>query len=204
MPSLVSNPFHPPPPGSDDPHQGVDLADRQTGSQMAVAGRPVQAVLGGKIAAVIKDRFPYGNALLLETPLDGLSKDWIAALGLTEPTSTPRSNLTLTCPEVVQRKWQEGRSLYLLYAHMQQAPEFQLDESVDCGQRIGNVGESGNALNPHLHLEVRLGPAGARFSSLAHYDNSATLEEMDNYCTWRVRGNFRLVDPMRLLGLSER
>jgi hypothetical protein len=39
---------------------------------------------------------------------------------------------------------------------------------------------------------------------MAHYDNSATPAEMDQYCTWRVRGIFRLVDPLFLLGLSER
>jgi len=204
MPALVSNPFHPPPPGSDDPHQGVDLADRLESSQIAVAGRLVQAVLDGSVAAVIQDRFPYGNALLVETPLDGLPEAWPAALSLAEPAPTPRPNLALTCPDVVQKNWQAGQSLYLLYAHLQQAPAFQQNDPVACGQGIGNIGDSGNALNPHLHLEVRLGPVGARFSSLAHYDNQATLAEMDNYCTWRVRGIFRLVDPLQLLGLPEK
>ena len=204
MAGLVSNPFHPPLPGSDDPHQAVDLADRQPDSQIALAGRVVQAVLGGGVAAVIQDRFPYGNALLVETPLEGLPNSLPAALGLTEPASTPIPNLALTCPDVVQKNWKAGQSLYLLYAHLQQAPTFLPGDPITCGQAIGIVGDSGNALNPHLHLEVRLGPSGVRFSSLAHYDNSATLEEMDNYCTWRVRGVFRLVDPMRLLGLSGR
>ena len=204
IPALVSNPFNPPPPGSDNPHQGVDLADRQGESYLAVAGRLVQALLSGKVAAVVRDRFPYGNALLVESPLDELPKGWIAELGLTEPAPTPRPDLALTCPDVIGKKWQEGQSLYLLYAHLQQTPTFQLDNLVTCGQRIGNLGDSGNALNPHLHLEVRLGPKGVRFSSLAHYDNRATPEEMDNYCTWRVRGIFRLVDPLRLLGLPEK
>lgn len=192
-----------PSPGSDDPHQAVDLADRQPDSQIALAGRVVQAVLGGSVAAVIRDRFPYGNALLVETPLEGLPNDLPAALGLTEPASTPIPNLALNCPDVVQKNFKAGQSLYLLYAHLQQAPTFQPGDPVTCGQAIGIVGDSGNALNPHLHLEVRLGPSGVRFNSLAHYENSATLEEMDNYCTWRVRGVFRLVDPMRLLGYSE-
>jgi murein DD-endopeptidase MepM/ murein hydrolase activator NlpD len=204
MPSLVSNPFHPPPPGSDDPHQAVDLADRQPGSQVALAGRVVQAVLDGSVAAVIHDRFPYGNALLVETPLEALPADLPTALGLTKPAPTLVPNLVLTCPDVSPKNWGGGQSLYLLYAHLQLTPAFQPGDPVSCGEGIGLVGATGNALNPHLHLEVRLGPAGVRFQSMAHYDNSATLEEMDNYCTWRVRGVFRLVDPLHLLDISER
>jgi murein DD-endopeptidase MepM/ murein hydrolase activator NlpD len=204
MPALVSNPYNPPPPGSDDPHQGVDLADRAEGSGIALAGRQVQAVLAGRVAAVVKDRFPYGNALLVETPFEQLPAGWVEALGLREPIPTSQPDPALTCPDVVPKTWGEGSALYLLYAHLQQAPAFQTGDGVSCGQGIGAVGDSGNALNPHLHLEVRLGPAGAVFSSLAHYDNRATLEEMDQYCTWRVRGIFRLVDPLRLLALSDK
>ena len=201
MPALVSNPFAPPPPGSDDPHQAVDLADRAEGSGIALAGREVQAVLSGSVAAVIDDRFPYGNALLVETTLDGFPEAWIEALGLAEPIPTLQPVPALTCPDVVPKNWGKDTSLYLLYAHLQQAPAFQPGDAVSCGQGIGNVGDSGNALNPHLHLEVRQGPAGVRFTSLAHYDNRATPEEMDQYCTWRVRGIFRLVDPLKLLSL---
>jgi murein DD-endopeptidase MepM/ murein hydrolase activator NlpD len=201
LPALVSNPYNPPPPGSDDPHQGVDLADRAAGSGIALAGRQVQAVLAGKVAGVIQDRFPYGNALLVETPLEALPEAWIIDLGLREPASPWQPNLALTCPDVLPKNWGEGSSLYLLYAHLQEAPVFQTGDEVSCGQEIGAVGKSGNALNPHLHLEVRLGPAGAVFTSLAHYDNRATPEEMDQYCTWRVRGVFRPVDPLKLLSL---
>jgi murein DD-endopeptidase MepM/ murein hydrolase activator NlpD len=204
IPGLVSNPFHPPAPGSDDPHQGVDLADLLPGSQVAVSGRVVRAVVEGSVAAVIQDRFPYGNALLVETPIEILPGALLSGLGLSEAAPTSMPNLSLTCPNVVQKNWGEGQSLYLLYAHLQGAPVFQPGDTITCGQEIGNIGSSGNALNPHLHLEARFGPPGARFDSMAHYDNSATPAEMDHYCTWRVRGIFRLVDPLFLLGLSER
>ena len=58
---------------------------------------------------------------------------------------------------------------------------------------------SGNALNPHLHIEARIGPSDASFSSLAHYDASATIEEMQNYCLWRISGLFRVLDPLQVL-----
>ena len=34
---------------------------------------------------------------------------------------------------------------------------------------------------------------------MAHYDTSATQEEMRNYCLWRLSGAFQPFDPMLLL-----
>ncbi len=199
IPGLVSNPFNPPPPGSDNPHAGVDLADRQPGSLIALAGRPVQAVLPGAAAAVVADRFPFGNALIVETPLSNLPPAWVAGLNLPLPFKGPAPHTTLTCPSTGLPIFDsDQQSIYILYAHMQEKPQLRLDDTVACGQRIGLVGSSGNALNPHLHLEARVGPSGARFQSLSHYDNHATLAEMDAYCTWTVRGIFQVIDPLIL------
>ncbi len=197
---IISNPYHPPRPGSDDPHQGVDLADRLPDSQVAVAGRAVQAVLAGQVAAVIRDRFPYGNAILIETPLDEVWGGWQDQVGIptAAPTLAPVS--ALTCPHAPEPfTASTRRSLYLLYAHLQQPPDLQVEDAVTCGQAIGAVGSSGNALNPHLHLEARVGPAGLRLDSMAHYNASATPEEMSSYCLWRISGWFQLVDPLQVL-----
>jgi len=195
----ISNPYNPPPPGSDDPHQGVDLAVQQNG--LALAGGPALAVLSGKVAMLTADRFPYGYTLLVETPLEELPSAWMETLQPPTPAPTRPSNPALTCPAVTpQPSWDgESRSLYILYAHLQEQAAFQPGDRIQCGQAIGRIGQSGNALNPHLHLEVRVGPSGARFSSMAHYDNTAQIEEMGNYCLWRVSGVFQLVDPLRLL-----
>ena len=200
LPELVSNAFNPPPPGSDDPHHGVDLADLLPGSQVAVSGRRVQAVLPGQVAGIIIDRFPYGNALLVETPLDRLPAAWLDHLYLPQPAEGAPVHTSLTCPPEALEPWpdQGERSLYLLYAHLEETPALQAGDWVACGQAIGSVGMSGNALNPHLHLEVRVGPSGAGFTSLAHYDPGATLEEMAAYCTWRVGGRFIAIDPLNL------
>ena len=200
LPEAVVNPFHPPPPGSDDPHQGVDFAERRPGDQVALEGLPVHAVLSGQAASVIVDRFPYGNALLVETSLDNLPVTWQAQLQLPTPGPTLELRSALTCPPGSMPSGEsEGRSLYLLYAHMKEPVELQPGREVACGENIGAIGSSGNALNPHLHLEVRVGPSGAGFSGMAHYDSSASPEEMANYCTWRVSGIFQLIDPLRLL-----
>ena len=202
--SHIVNPFQPPPLGSDDPHQGVDLADLFPGSGVARSGRGVQAVLAGRVASVIRNRFPYGNAILIETRLEGLPAAWLDALQVPTPEPTPPARSALTCPTPqAPAVWELAqRSLYLLYAHMQQTPSLNSGEAVSCGEKLGVVGSTGNALNPHLHLEARLGPAGAVFTSMAHYDASASLAEMRAYCDWRVSGLFQLIDPMRVFTVS--
>ncbi len=162
---------------------------------------PVQAVLSGQVAMAQTDRFPFGSAILIETPLDQLPQAWVESLHLPAPLATPPPRSALTCPEGgLKPTWDvTHRSLYVLYAHLQDAPQVKPGENLTCGQAIGKVGQSGNALNPHLHLEVRVGPAGARFTSIAHYDNSATLEEMAGYCAWSVSGQFQVIDPLTLL-----
>jgi murein DD-endopeptidase MepM/ murein hydrolase activator NlpD len=197
--AAISNPFNPPPPGSDDPHQGVDLAVQQEG--IALAGAPALAVLSGSVAMVTADRFPYGYALLIETPIEALPPDVLAEIHLSTAAPTLAPDLALNCPAITPEPlWDpSARSLYVLYAHLESQPAFGLGDRIECGQTLGRIGQSGNALNPHLHLETRLGPAGARFISMAHYDNTATLEEMGNYCVWRVSGVFQLLNPLDLL-----
>jgi murein DD-endopeptidase MepM/ murein hydrolase activator NlpD len=198
----ISNPFYPPPVGSDDPHQGVDLADIAPDG-VAREGLQVNFVLPGQVAGIIQDRFPYGNALLVETPLENLPQDWVLNLELPRPVATPQVRSALTCPaSPLEPDWDaDNESLYLLYAHLQTSPNVKVGDQVNCGQEAGVIGSSGNALNPHLHLEARIGPAGAEFASLAHYDVSASVDEMAAYCVWRVSGIFRLMDPMSLFSL---
>jgi len=198
LPTLIANPYDPPPLGSDDPHQGVDLAQVQSG--IALSGLPVQAVLPGRVVLAVSGRFPYGNALLVETPLQSLPAAWLEALDLPVVPAAPEKRTSLTCPTPAAPPSYgfEQRSLYLLYAHLLEPPVLTPGEALECGQVIGAIGESGNALNPHLHLEVRLGPAGAHFDSMAHYDSSANPEEMAAYCQWRVSGAFLTIDPLLL------
>jgi murein DD-endopeptidase MepM/ murein hydrolase activator NlpD len=199
--AMISNPYHPPKPGSDDPHHGVDLAVRSPNTQVALAGNPVLAALPGRVAAVMHDRFPYGSAVLVETPLEAASPEWWAQAGVPAPAPTLPPHPALTCPAFTQPPtWDESRrSLYVLYAHMQSGLAVEAGQQVTCGQALGSVGDSGNALNPHLHFEVRTGPAAASLGSMAHYDASASPDEMATYCLWRVSGLFQLVDPMQLL-----
>lgn len=196
--TAVSNPYHPPKAGSDDPHQGVDLVVKQ--GDLSVAGHNVQAALSGTVVMALNDRFPYGNAVLIATALDELPAGFTALLP-EPPQATAVPDPRLTCPSFnIPVEWNTAPSmLYILYAHMQSAPTVRPGDSVTCGQTLGTVGNSGNAINPHLHFEVRLGPANASFDSMAHYDASASADEMANYCTWRISGWFQHLDPLPLL-----
>ena len=200
---MISNPFHPPPPGSDDPHHGVDLAVRMAGSQVAIAGNPVQAAIAGRVVMVNNDRFPYGNSIMIETPLVGAQAEWLAQADIPVAAPTLENHSALTCPNTVAPATNAShRSLYVLYAHMASISDLQVGDEISCGQLLGTVGDTGNALNPHLHFETRVGPSGVHLPGMAHYDVSATTDEMSGYCTWRISGLFQLVDPMKVLSLT--
>jgi murein DD-endopeptidase MepM/ murein hydrolase activator NlpD len=171
---IVTNPFDPPQPGKDSGHHGVDFAYYRRGYRLSIEGVPVQSVFPGKVAAVIHNRPPYGNMVIVETPGVGLA-DFLGMV--------------------------PGESLYLLYAHMKTDPLVNLGQDVICGEKLGEVGNTppGWSSNPHLHLEARIGPSGREFSSMAYYDNSISLEEKINYELWRTSGTFRMFDPLRLL-----
>jgi murein DD-endopeptidase MepM/ murein hydrolase activator NlpD len=176
LPEIVSDPYHPPPPRREERHHGVDFAYYRRNGRDSIENAGVQAVLAGTVMASLNNRFPYGNVIIIETPATAL------------PASL---NIALELPL--------DRSLYLLYAHLQDAPLAGVNETVTACQPLGLVGRSGNAGGAHLHLEVRSGLAGQRLESLAYYKADASPAERENYLRWRVSGDFQHIDPMRLL-----
>jgi hypothetical protein len=50
----------------------------------------------------------------------------------------------------------EGQPVFTLYGHLQRV-EVQTGQSVSQGETIGVIGDSGIAIGPHLHFEVRVG-----------------------------------------------
>ena len=200
QPDLLKNPYQTPHPGMDDGHHGDDFAFWSRGSYKTMLGLPVHSMLTGQVAAVIANREPYGNAVMIETPLQALPQSWLDAIPIPSPAPTIQPAPNLLCPaDPVSYQARPGRSLYLLYAHLEQTPGLSTGEAVACGQTIGLVGTTGKSVNPHLHLETRVGPSGAAFKSLSHYDTSSSEAEMAAYCTWRVSGLFQMFDPMRLI-----
>jgi murein DD-endopeptidase MepM/ murein hydrolase activator NlpD len=181
LPGFISRGFITPSANQDDGHHGVDLSHYRLGKEAGILGDPVQAVLPGKIAAVVNDRPPYGNMLIIEVPYQNLPP------ALVELAQIPA-----------------GESLYLLYAHLEDRPDLTIGQPVACGQNISQVGNTGCLpCGPHLHFETRWGPPGITFNGMAYYTADATPDEMKNYRTWRMSDTFHLFDPMILLSLPQ-
>jgi murein DD-endopeptidase MepM/ murein hydrolase activator NlpD len=173
---IVSDPYRPPPPGKDERHHGVDFSHYRRGDLLTIEGVEVQSVLPGRVAATLADTYPYGNLIILETPRSLIPDEWITRLEIGE-----------------------SDSLYILYAHLQSPPSVELDDWVTACQVIGAVGKTGNTVEPHLHLETRLGVPFTNFPVMRYYQVDATEEEKEAYLRWRISGEFRHFDPMRLL-----
>lgn len=159
----------------DDAHHGTDLG-YYTRDGVNFTGTPVLSATNGTIAAIIADRPPYGNAILIETPFDKIPGHLVSS------ESIPPS-----------------QSLYVLYAHLQNLLTFDLKQSVSCADQIAETGLTGFTGGPHLHFETRWGPPGETFASMAYYRADATPDELAAYERWRMSGTFRLFDPMILL-----
>lgn len=176
LPQIISDPYRPPPPGREERHHGLDLSYYRRGERTTIRGVGVQAVLAGQVAAAIPASFPYGNVVIIETPARSLPPELREQLGLTGE-----------------------QSLYLLYAHMETAPLVAVGEPVEACRLLGQVGSSGNAVEPHLHFEVRTGPPGRQFLVMGYYQAESTAEEKENYLAWRIGGDFRHIDPLGVL-----
>jgi murein DD-endopeptidase MepM/ murein hydrolase activator NlpD len=138
-------------------------------------GTPTLAALDGKIAALIHNRPPYGNMVILETPFESIPASVVAS-----------------------QKIPTGDSLYTLYAHLQNLQLLEIGQIIKCGQQLAETGLTGWTGGPHLHFETRWGPAGQSFASMAYYTADTTDEERTNYERWRMSGVFQLFDPMEL------
>lgn len=176
LPEIISDPYHPPPTGKEERHQGVDFSYYRRGDRLSIRGVGVQSVLAGRVAMALSETFPYGNVVIVESPRDLLPANQSRDLGVGI-----------------------GESLYILYAHFENSPEVRSGQEIAACQPLGEVGLSGNAGVPHLHIETRIGPSGTEFHGMRFYDTHATQEEKDTYLLWRINGVYRHFNPMDLL-----
>jgi murein DD-endopeptidase MepM/ murein hydrolase activator NlpD len=194
-PDLLKNPFVAPRPGYDDGHPGIDLAYWTRPDGQPMLGLPIHSIFAGTVAFIIQNRQPYGNAVVIESSLAQAPKIQATAA----PLKTLQPSFSLACPDYFNFKFNsQDTAIYVLYAHLNETPIVRMGDTVACSQPIGQVGTTGRSVNPHLHLEIRTGPAGVRFVSMAHYDSSASQDELRSYCLWRVSGAFPPLDPLSI------
>jgi RHS repeat-associated protein len=74
----------------------------------------------------------YGNLIVIEYPYENL-------------------------PPKISLQIENGQSIYIIYAHLNEPSYLQTGDSVVAGQVIGFTGNTGNSTGVHLHLEVRVG-----------------------------------------------
>lgn len=198
---IVANPFDLPSPGYDDKHHGVDFAYYSRGSHTKMEGLEIYSVMPGKVAGVILNRKPYGNAIIIETDFSAITPAFLEKIKPpAQATPFPYNPRLVGCENLQTQSWTETPSaIYTLYGHMKDAPVLKVGDPVASGQLIGLVGTTGASVNPHLHLEMRWGPGGTEFASLSHYDTSATPAERVEYCKWRISGQYILINPMDVI-----
>lgn len=204
---IITQPFKPPRAGQDveiGDHHGIDFAFYRRKDLLSIDGLPILSALDGVVVTIINDKFPYGNALIIETPVDSISPILLDQLNLpsTQPTVVPDPKFNWTPRELPFQLSTTSRSLYIYYAHLKYPADFNIGDTVTCGQEIGQVGNTGDSSNPHLHFEIRIGPSGARFESMAYYTPQSTQSERYNYVAWRVSNMFQLLDPMVFLSIK--
>lgn len=199
---INSNPFVYAGPGKDEGHHGTDFSFYQYKTFNQIENLPVLSILDGNVRSVIANRPPYGNMIIIETAFIALPDHFQKKLIENVVFENLPNFTNLNCPNYPAFNFEideNSLSLYVLYAHLFDVPGFNIDDQVLSGSQIGKVGNTGSSGNPHLHLEFRIGPSDYNFTEMGHYHNSATDQEMENYCLWRVSGYFSQIDPMVMI-----
>lgn len=203
MREIKTTDFIPPAPGHDDGHHGVDFAYYSRGTHQKMEGLEIYAMMSGRVAGVSKELPPYGNLIIIETPLENIPPQLLATLP-DYPVATPypyNPRMEACGDYLLDTSAFTPNALYILYGHLQFPATLQVGDEVKAGDLIGNVGNTGKEYsgNPHLHLEMRLGVDGTEFASMGYYTTSATDAERMQYCIWRVSGRYILINPLDVM-----
>ena len=204
LPEIMVNPLVTPAHwGQDFGHPGLDFAYYRRGERTTIQGVAVYAILSGTTVLTLENHYPYGYAILIETPLKALPEALQAEL-LAGYASVPEAvDYQYNCPNVPTPEITGEYSLYHIYAHLEEKPTLATGDTVACGMQLGTVGNTGYSSNPHLHLETRLGPSGLDITTMAHYETAVTEEQLSNYCLWRSSGYYQIVDPFLILNAAD-
>lgn len=119
----------------------------------AIFGRPVRAVAGGKVVAVLNDQ--ADNAAMLKR--QGEADDaYLARLLEGQAALLVQGMANVLGNHVVI---DHGNGEFSIYAHLKRgSARVTLGAAVAAGETIGAVGSSGNSTEPHLHFQICDGP----------------------------------------------
>ena len=119
--SILSNPFQFPSKGKDDGHPGIDIAFYSFQNWTTINNHDVISIYPGKVAGIIHDRPPYGNAIIIETDINSLDVEERELLLSQYPDNPLQENIILQCPEDFHQDRNISKndlSLYFLYGHL--------------------------------------------------------------------------------------
>ena len=128
LPGMIAgNVYQTPMPGRDSGHPGIDLAFYSHGSHKTMLGLPLKAAMAGRIAAVLPDRYPYGNALIIEVPLEKVPPRWLANLNWPAVEATVVPDGRLTCPAPLNLPQMEPQRAFVVPDVRSPQPAFILE-----------------------------------------------------------------------------
>ncbi len=137
---FITQPFDPPTPRLDNGHHGLDIAFFSEGSRPQILGLSIQSILPGRVAAVLNNNGPYGNMIMVETPLENIPLSFQDVIPFPTVAPTVTSDARLLCPpegEFPTYNTTGKRSLYILYAHMIEPPSLKLAISLANARCLG-------------------------------------------------------------------
>ena len=94
-------------------------------------------------------------------------------------------------------KIDHGNGYYTLYAHMRKGLSVKNGQTVKAGQRLGYMGDSGNAYGAHLHFEVWEG--GNRINPTPYLNKALPEKEPEE----KVEPKYNLGDTVTVNGIYE-
>jgi len=127
-PTVISQVFKTPRPGLDDGHTGIDYAYYRRGDRVGIEGLAIYAVLKGKIISILDNKWPYGNMIIIETPIEEINTQLFNVISppQTAPTVEPAPHVNCPPGELEFDMAVSSRSIYVLYAQLKDPANFRI------------------------------------------------------------------------------
>lgn len=86
---------------------------------------------------------------------------------------------------IVQSVWAEGKTWYVGYCHLAEAPKLQVGDKVECGDVVGLVGNTGSASSgPHLHATL-----GTTVKSVFYGHHNKVIFDLKQFLLRQISGD---------------